>query len=70
MVAAAPLGFAGLAAVVLVYEAATLLAMLALVLPACAAARAVPGRWLGRYGDAAAGAVIAAVGLLVTALGL
>jgi hypothetical protein len=70
MVAAAPLGGAVVLGVVLVYEAATLSAMLALVLPARAAARAMPGAWLGRYGDAAAGGLIAAVGLFVTAFGL
>lgn len=70
MVAAAPLGAVGLTAIVLLYEAATLATMLALVLPARAAARAVPGGWLGRYGDAAAGGLIAAVGVLVSAVGL
>ena len=43
--------------------------MLALVLPARAGARALRAEWLNRYGDAAAGAVIAAVGLVVAGLG-
>jgi nickel/cobalt exporter len=67
--AAAPLGVWQTLLVVGAYELATIATMVALVLPASAAARQVRGRWAGRYGDAAAGAVIASVGVLVVALG-
>jgi hypothetical protein len=66
---AAPLGLARTLTVVLLYEAATLATMVALVLPASAGARAFRFRWLDFYGDAAAGAVIATVGITVFALG-
>jgi nickel/cobalt transporter (NicO) family protein len=66
---AAPLGAGRTLAVVLLYEAATLGTMVALVLPAAAGARALRFRWLDFYGDAAAGGVIAAVGITVFALG-
>ena len=68
--AAAPLGAGRTAAVVLLYELATILTMVALVLPARAGANVLRARWLDRWGDAAAGAVIAAVGITVTALGI
>jgi hypothetical protein len=67
--AAAPLGVWQTLLVVGAYELATIATMVALVLPASAAARQVHGRWAGRYGDAAAGGVIASVGVLVVALG-
>lgn len=67
--AAAPLGLWRTAAVVGAYEVATVGTMVALVLPATAAAGRVGGRWTALYGDAAAGAVIASVGVLVAALG-
>jgi len=69
LVAAAPLGVLKTAAVVVVYEASTIVAMLALVLPARAGVRMLRGRWLDRYGDAAAGGIIAVVGILVARLG-
>ena len=69
ILAAAPLGAAKVVALVVVYEAATLGAMIALVLPARAGVQVIRAGWLDRYGDAAAGALIAAVGLLVTGLG-
>jgi hypothetical protein len=69
ILAAASLGPARVAALVVVYEVATLGAMLALVLPARAGVNVLRARWLDRYGDAAAGALIAAVGVLVTGLG-
>lgn len=69
MVAAASLGAARIAALVVLYELATLGAMVALVLPARAGVNVLRARWLDRYGDAAAGALIVAVGLLVTGLG-
>lgn len=69
MLAAAAGGFARVLAIVLVYEAATLATMLLFVLPARAGARALRAPWLDRYGDAVAGAVIAAVGIAVLGLG-
>ena len=67
--AAAPLGALKTVAIVVLYEIATIGAMVLLVTPARAAARAVRGEWLNRYGDAAAGGVIVFVGLAVAALG-
>jgi ABC-type nickel/cobalt efflux system permease component RcnA len=67
--AAAPLGLFKALTIVLAYELATILTMVALVLPARAAAQSVRGAWIARYGDATAGAVIVAVGLLVAVLG-
>jgi nickel/cobalt exporter len=67
--AAAPLGAARTIAIVLLYEAATLATMLAFVLPARAGTRVFRAPWLDRYGDVAAGGVIAAVGLMVAGLG-
>jgi len=67
--AAAPLGALRAAAVVGAYEVATIGTMVALVLPAAAAAKRVTGHWVEHYGDAAAGALIAGVGVLVVALG-
>jgi sulfite exporter TauE/SafE len=67
--AAAPLGAARTTGIVLLYEAATLLTMVLLVLPARAGVKMLRFRFLDRYGDAAAGGAIAAVGLVVTLLG-
>ena len=67
--AAAPLGAAPTTAIVLAYEIATIVTMVALVLPASAGARSIRAVWLDRYGDAAAGGVIAVVGVAVTWLG-
>lgn len=68
--AAAPLGAARTAAIVLLYEAVTLATMVLLVLPARSGARRLRAAWLDRYGDAAAGAVIAVTGIAVTSLGI
>lgn len=68
--AAAPLGAAPAAGIVLVYEISTLATMVALVLPARAGASRLRAPWLDRYGDAVAGALIAAIGLAVGALGI
>jgi len=70
MFAAAPLGVARTLAIVVLYEAATLATMLAFVLPARAGARVLRAPWLDRFGDAAAGGLIAMVGLVVAGLGL
>ena len=51
-----------------IYEAATITAMVLLVVPARAAAAAVRGAWAERYGDALAGCVVALVGLAVVGL--
>ncbi|MGH9366811.1 MAG: hypothetical protein ACRD3M_03945 [Thermoanaerobaculia bacterium] len=67
--AAAPLGAAPTTAIVLLYELATVATMVALVLPARAGARVLRAPWLDRYGDAAAGGVIASVGLALMGLG-
>jgi len=67
--AAAPLGALRTAAVVVLYEAATIATMVLLVLPARAGASLLRGKWLDHYGDAAAGGTIAAVGVVVTLLG-
>jgi nickel/cobalt exporter len=68
--AAAPLGTAPAAGIVLVYEVSTLATMVALVLPARAGAGMLRAPWLDRYGDAVAGATIAGIGLAVAALGI
>lgn len=68
--AAAPLGAASAAGIVLVYEVSTLATMVVLVLPARAGAGMLRAPWLDRYGDAVAGALIAGVGLAVAALGI
>jgi nickel/cobalt exporter len=69
MFAAAPLGWLSTLAVVVAYEVATIGTMIVLVLPARAAASVVRGAWVDRYSDALAGGVIAAIGLIVLALG-
>jgi nickel/cobalt exporter len=70
MFAAAPLGPGKTLAVVMLYEVATLGTMLLLVLPARAGARLLEAPSLDRYGDVAAGGVIAGIGLAVTLLGI
>jgi nickel/cobalt exporter len=67
--AAAPLGAARTTGIVLLYEVATLLTMVALVLPARAGVKLLRFRFLDKYGDAAAGGAIAAVGIVVALLG-
>ena len=68
--AAAPLGVLRTLFVVCAYELATIVTMVVLVLPARAAVNRVHAPWIGRYGDAAAGGIIAAVGVLVAVLGI
>lgn len=67
--AAVPLGVVRTAVIVCAYEVATIGTMVALVAPACAAVTRVQLPWAEHYGDAAAGAVIASVGVLVVTLG-
>lgn len=69
LLAAAPLGAAPTTAIVMAYELATIGTMVALVLPARAGTKVLRAAWLDRYGDAAAGGVIAAVGIAVAGLG-
>ena len=69
LLAAAPMGALRTTAVVVVYELATIGAMLALVLPARAGARVLRARWMDRWGDAVAGGVIAVAGALALAAG-
>lgn len=68
--AAAPLGWLRTTFVVCAYELATIATMVVLVIPARAAANHIHGNWIIRYGDAAAGGVITAVGVLVAILGI
>ena len=68
--AAAPLGAAPAAGIVLLYEAATIGAMLGLVLPARAGISRFRFPWLDRWADAVAGGLIAATGAVVMALGI
>ena len=67
--AAAPLGAARAAVVVVTYELATLAAMLCLVLLARAGVERLHAHWLDHWGDASAGGLIAAVGVAVAVLG-
>jgi hypothetical protein len=68
--AAAPLGTAPTVGLVLLYEAATIGTMILLVLPARAGFQRLRFPWLDHWGDAVAGGVIAATGLVVMALGI
>ena len=67
--AATPLGAVPTAGIVALYEVATLATMAVLVTAARAGVRRVRLHWLDLYGDTAAGAVIAAVGVAVLGLG-
>jgi putative Mn2+ efflux pump MntP len=67
--AAAPLGAWPAFAVVAVYEAATLVTMVALVSVAHAGVAGLRAPWIERYGDGAAGGLIAVTGLVLMALG-
>jgi nickel/cobalt transporter (NicO) family protein len=68
--AAAPLGAARTAGIVLLYEAATIGTMIALVLPARAGVSRLRFPWLDHWGDAVAGGLIAATGAVVLKLGI
>jgi nickel/cobalt exporter len=67
---AAPLGSAETAGIVLLYEAATIGTMIPLVLSARAGAVRLRLPFLDRWGDAVAGVVIAATGVVVGLLGI
>jgi hypothetical protein len=68
--AAASLGTAPTVGLVLLYEAATIGTMIALVLPARAGVSLLRLPWLDHWGDAVAGGLIVATGVVVTALGI
>ncbi len=68
--AAAPLGAGHAAGVVVIYELATLGAMVPLVLISRAGVAKLRWHWLDHYADGAAGGIIAVVGLAVTLLGI
>jgi len=63
-------GVATVAAVIIVYEAATIATMVALVLSAHAGIRRFEMPWIDRFGDAVAGAVIVCIGAFVGFLGI
>jgi len=68
--AAAIEGPAAVASVILVYEVATIVTMVALVLTAHAGVRRIELPWIDRFGDAVAGAVIVLIGAFVGVLGI
>jgi hypothetical protein len=68
--AAAPLSLPATIAIVAVYEAATIATMVGLTLAARAGATILRGRWFERYGDSAAGALIAFTGIFVATIGI
>jgi hypothetical protein len=67
--AAAPLSRSATLAIVLVYEAATIATMVGFTVAARAGAGILRGRWVARYGDSAAGGLIAATGVIVALVG-
>jgi nickel/cobalt exporter len=70
ILAAAPLGWVKVVALILIYEAATLGSMVAIVLVARSGAfSGLRAPWLDRYGDALAGGLIVVTGLAVAVLG-
>jgi hypothetical protein len=70
ILAAAPLGWAGLVGVIAIYEIATLGTMVAIVLVGRSGAfKGLQAPWLNRYGDAVAGGLIVVTGVAVAALG-
>jgi len=66
--AAAPLSTVEQVSIVLAYEVATVGAMVVLVALAHSGAQLFKGHWIERYGDSAAGALIAATGVMVAIL--
>jgi len=66
--AAAPLPMAATVSIVIVYEVATIGTMVLLVALAHSGAQLFKGRWIERYGDSAAGALIVATGVMVAIL--
>ena len=70
IIAASTRGWGAVAAVTIVYEIATVAAIVVLVYTAHAGARKVQFGWVDRYGDAVAGGLIVVLGTLVTVLGI
>ncbi|MDX1584108.1 MAG: hypothetical protein R3338_10965 [Thermoanaerobaculia bacterium] len=70
MFAAASLPVTQIVGIVLVYEIATIGAMIALVLPARSGIQLIRGEWFERYGHAAAGVLIAFVGVAMIVFGI
>lgn len=68
--AAAPLSIPATIGIVVVYEVATIATMVGLTMAARAGTSVIRGRWVDRYGDTAAGALIAATGIGVGILGV
>jgi nickel/cobalt exporter len=68
--AAAPLSLVETLGLVVVYEAATIATMVGLTAAARAGSSIIGGRWVDRYGDSAAGMLIAATGIAVAVIGI
>lgn len=68
--AAAPLSIPSTLAIVAIYELATIGTMVGLTVAARAGTSLIRGRWIERYGDSAAGALIAVTGICVAVLGI
>ncbi|MGD8824046.1 MAG: sulfite exporter TauE/SafE family protein [Myxococcales bacterium] len=66
--AAAPLSLAETLSIVVAYEVATIGTMVVLVALAHSGAQRFKGKWIERYGDSAAGALIVATGVMVAIL--
>lgn len=70
IVAASAAGWSAVLGVIVVYEIATIAAIVILVQLAHAGVRQVRFAWVDRYGDAIAGAMILSVGAFVTLVGI
>ncbi|HEU4521520.1 MAG TPA: hypothetical protein VFT12_05930 [Thermoanaerobaculia bacterium] len=70
IIAASTRGWGAVAAVIIIYEIAMFAMMVTLVMTSYAGAKAIRLRWLDRYGDAMAGAIIVVLGAVVTMLGV
>lgn len=68
--AAAPLSIPATIGIVVFYEIATISTMVALAVAARAGSSVIKGRWVDRYGDSAAGALIALTGAFVALVGI
>jgi len=66
--AAAPLSVVEQVSIIVAYEVATIGTMVALVTLAHSGARLFKGKWVERYGDSLAGALIVATGIIVAIL--
>jgi hypothetical protein len=68
--AAAPLSIPATLGIVVLYELATIATMVTLTVAARAGASVIRSRWLDRYGDSAAGVLIAVTGVCVGIFGI